>query len=148
MLSFRSPECIGVCEGCQYDKYPYKAQVPLKIDNRYPTLTFESDKDVQDIVDKLIAEVKHVNKTKGKDFNIAEAIFGQLPFFACKRFLYSNSAQEDINKYIYCTTFSVPAYEGHYGKQPRKWISKSFFIKNIIERQREIDAEKQSNGKK
>tara|TARA_R100000353_G_scaffold155090_1_gene113882 strand:+ start:8184 stop:8624 length:441 start_codon:yes stop_codon:yes gene_type:complete len=144
LLSYRSPECIGGCEGCVYKQYPYEAQVPLKIDGKYPYLTFTKDEDVQGIIDKLIAEVKQVNIEKGKSFNIAEAIFGQLPFFACKRFLYSVSAQQDINKYSYCSQFNVPAYEGHYGKHPKKWIDKSFYIKGIIQKQQEKDGEKQS----
>ena len=142
MLSYRSPECIGGCEGCVYKQYPYEAQVPLKIDGKYPYLTFTKDEDVQGIIDKLIAEVRQVNIEKGKSFNIAEAIFGQLPFFACKRFLYSKEFQEDINRYSYCSTFNVPAYEGHYGSHPQKWVDKSFFIKNMIEKEQVKDGNK------
>lgn len=140
MLSYRSPECIGGCEGCRYNKYPYEAQSPIKKNGKYPMKEFTKDGDVQEVVDDIISEVLQVNKEKGKKFNVAEAVFGQLPFFACKRFLYSNDAQKDINKYSYCSEFSVPAYEGHYGNHPRKWIDKSFFIKNIISRQQERDA--------
>jgi len=143
LLSYRSPECIGKkgCEGCIYKEYPYEAQIPIKKNGKYPYISFEKDGDVQGIIDELIVEVEQVNKEKGKSFNIAEAIFGQLPFFACKRFLYSNSAQQDINKYSYCSEFNVPAYEGHYGKHPKKWIDKSFYMRSIINRQREKDAE-------
>jgi len=145
LLTYRSPECIGGCEGCAYKQYPYEAQIPLMIDGKYPYLTFTKDEDVQGIIDKLIAEVRQVNKEKGKSFNIAEAIFGQLPFFACKRFLYSDSAQHDISKYSYCSEFKVPAFDGPYGKHPKKWIDKSFFMRNIINRQREKDGEQDKN---
>ena len=34
------------CGGCQYESYPYTAQVPVSIDGKYPTWEFKSDKDV------------------------------------------------------------------------------------------------------
>ena len=147
LLAYRSPECIGNNCKCQYKQYPYEAQIPLQVNGRYPTLTFEKDEDVQKVIDDLVEEVKDINKKKGKDFNIAEAIFGQLPFFACTRFLYSDSAQQDINRYSYCDAFNVPAYKGHYGSHPKKWIDKSFFMRNIINRQQEKDGEKQGISK-
>ena len=61
MLTYRSPECIGGCEGCVHKQYPYEAQIPLMIDGKYPYLTFTKDEDVQGIIDKLIAEVRQVN---------------------------------------------------------------------------------------
>ena len=64
--------------------------------------------------------------------NIIVVITMWLPFFACKRFLYSDSAQQDINRYSYCDAFNVPAYKGNYGSHPKKWIDKSFFMRNII----------------
>ena len=79
LLAYRSPECIGNNCKCQYKQYPYEAQIPLQVNGRYPTLTFEKDEDVQKVIDDLVEEVKDINKKKGKDFNIAEAIFGQLP---------------------------------------------------------------------
>jgi len=143
LLALRSPECVGGCSGCNYDKYPYTAQVPLTIrGDKYPNITFHSDQDVQDIVDLLIEDIRHTNEAFGKNFNIGEAIFGQLPFFACKRFLYSKEFQEDINRYSYCSTFNVPAYEGHYGSHPKKWVDKSFFIKNMIEKEQVKDGNK------
>ena len=142
MLAYRSPACIGKCDVCRFDTYPYTAQSPIKEGGKYPDVEFHNDKDVQRIIDKIILEVGQVNKEKGKKFNVAEAVFGQLPFFACKRFLYSNDAQKDIHKYSYCSEFKVPAYEGAYGNHPKKWIDKSFFIKNVIGRQKENDASK------
>lgn len=88
LLAYRSPECIGNNCKCQYKQYPYKAQIPLQVDGRYPTLTFEKDEDVQKVIDGLVEEVKDINEKKGKDFNIAEAIFGQLPFLLVKDFIF------------------------------------------------------------
>jgi hypothetical protein len=82
-----------------------------------------------------VDDIRQVNKTHGKNFSLGEGIFGQLPFFACKRFLYSKEYQDDIYRYSYCSTFNVPAYEGHYGQHPKKWIDKSFFIKQIVEKE-------------
>ena len=112
------------------------------------SLLFNSDKynpNPTPAVKPVVEEVKDINEKKGKDFNIAEAIFGQLPFFACKRFLYSDSALSDINRYSYCDAFNVPAYAGHYGSHPKKWIDKSFFIRNIMNKKREKDGEKQGS---
>jgi len=143
LLAFRNPECVGGCKGCQYDKYPYTAQVPLTLNGKkYPTITFNSDQDVQKVIDLLIQEIKDTNKAFKKDFKIGEGVFGQLPFFACKRFLYSKEFQDDIHRYSYCSTFNVPAFGGHYGLHPKKWIDKSFFIKNMIEKEQAKDGER------
>ena len=34
------------CGGCSYESYPYKAQVPVKVDGKYETWEFKSDDDV------------------------------------------------------------------------------------------------------
>ena len=109
---------------------------------KYPTINFTKDEDVNEVIDFLIKDIKEVNETKGKDFSIGEGVFGQLPFFACKRFLYSKEFQDDIHRYSYCSTFNVPAYKGHYGEHPRKWVDKSFFIKNMIEKEQEKNGER------
>jgi hypothetical protein len=141
-LSLRSPECIGNC-GCQYESYPYTAQIPLIIGGeKYPRVTFTCDDDVWKYINLLVEDIKEVNKAHNKNFSLGEGIYGQLPFFACKRFLYSKEYQDDIYRYSYCSTFNVPAYEGHYGLHPKKWIDKSFYIKHIIEKE-----QKKEHGK-
>tara|TARA_Y100001973_G_scaffold35929_1_gene54078 strand:+ start:8835 stop:9275 length:441 start_codon:yes stop_codon:yes gene_type:complete len=134
-LSLRSPECIGNC-GCQYESYPYTAKIPLIIGGKkYPRVTFTCDEDVWEYIHLLVEDIKEVNKTHDKNFSLGEGIYGQLPFFACKRFLYSKEYQDDIYRYSYCSAFNVPAYEGHYGLHPKKWIDKSFYIKSILEKE-------------
>ena len=69
---------------------------------------------------------------KGKEFDIAKSINAQLPFFCCKNKVLKNEHQKDIQRYIYCKEFGVPAYGGSYGQQPAKWVEKSFVIKNAL----------------
>tara|TARA_Y100001963_G_scaffold58172_1_gene81426 strand:- start:4754 stop:4957 length:204 start_codon:yes stop_codon:yes gene_type:complete len=60
----------------------------------------------------------------------------QLPFFACKNIVLDEKCQKDIARYVYCNDFGTPPYKGDYGKQPKKWIDKSFLIKKIINNQK------------
>ena len=69
---------------------------------------------------------------KGNEFDIAKSINSQLPFFACRNVVFNNQHQKDIQRYIYCKEFGVPAYKGAYGDQPSKWVEKSFVIKNAL----------------
>ena len=34
---------------------------------------------------------------------------------------------------MYCKEFNIPSYPGTYGDQPRKWVDKSFIIKNAFD---------------
>lgn len=97
--------------------------------------TFESDKDVWGVVDLLIEETEQAN-SEGKNFNIAESIMAQLPFFACNNFVLDREAQKDISRYIYSKDFGISPYKGSYGEQPSRWIEKTFVIKNLLERQK------------
>jgi len=97
--------------------------------------TFESGKDVWDVVDLLIEETEQANR-EGKNFNIAESIMAQLPFFACNNFILDKEAQKDISRYVYSKDFGISPYKGSYGEQPSRWIEKTFIIKNLIERQK------------
>ena len=45
-------------------------------------------------------------------------------------------AQKDISRFMYVRSFNVPAYNGSYGEQPKKWVEKSFLLNNLIERQK------------
>lgn len=124
----------NACEGCRYCNYPYKAQVPIKIDGEYKTLTFNKDSEVWDIVEKIIEDTKEVNENMGKSFDIANSVLKQLPFFACKNIIFKDEHQKDISKYVYCKDFSVPAYPGSYGDQPYRWVNKAMFIKNALQK--------------
>ena len=93
--------------------------------------TFTCDEDVWNVIDLLIEEAKEMN-AKGNEFDIAKSINSQLPFFSCRNKILKNEYQKDIQRYIYCKEFGVPAYNGAYGDQPSKWIEKSFVIKNAL----------------
>ena len=136
-----------VCGGCKYCDYPYKAQVPVKIDGEYKTLTFKEDSDVWDIVDKLIEETKEVNLKMGKSFDIANSVLKQLRFFSCMNIVLKSEYQKDISKYLYCKDFGISAYPGTYSEQPYKWISKSSIIKNVmVKRENNLRAKAQKES--
>ena len=126
-----------------YHTYPYKAQIPVLIDGKYTTRMFTSNNDVNDVIELLIDEVKQNNK-EGGNFNIAESVVKQLPFFACSNVLINSESQKDISRYIYSQQFGISPHKGTYGEQPHKWVEKSFIIKNVIERKK---AEAMKNGK-
>jgi len=118
-----------------YHTYPYKAQIPVLIEGKYETRTFTSKDDVWEVIDLIIAETKEENE-KGSSFNIASSVMAQLPFFACSNVIMDQKAQQDISRFMYVRNFNVPAYNGSYGEQPKKWVEKSFLLNNLIERQK------------
>jgi len=118
-----------------YHTYPYKAQIPVLIEGKYETRTFTSKDDVWGVIDLIIAETKEENE-KGSSFNIASSVMAQLPFFACSNVIMDQKAQKDISRFMYVRNFNVPAYNGSYGEQPKKWVEKSFLLNNLLERQK------------
>ena len=104
---------------------------PLLIDGKRKVLTFKSIDDVWDIIDLLIEEVYENNK-KGKEFDVAQSINAQLPFFSCRNFFIDNEIQKDIQRYIYCKDNNVPPYEGSYDNQPALWVETYFIIKSAF----------------
>ena len=118
-----------------YHTYPYKAQIPIIIDGKYQTRTFTSKSDVEAVIELLIDEVNQTNQ-EGNNFNIAQSVVKQLPFFACTNTLLDKQSQKDISRYIYSEQFGISPYKGSYGEQPAKWVEKSFLIKSIIERKK------------
>ena len=118
-----------------YHEYPYEAQIPILIEGKYETRVFTSKNDVESVIELLIDEVKQTNK-KGSNFNIAQSVVKQLPFFACPNALLDSQSQKDISRYIYSQQFGINPHKGTYGEQPSKWIEKSFLIKNAIERKK------------
>ena len=116
------------CGGCPYHEFPYEAQPPILIDGKRVYQTFTCKEDVWEIVDLLIEEVYENNK-KGKEFDVAQSINSQLPFFACRNIVYDKEIQRDIQRYVYCKDNNVSPYEGDYGKQPALWVEKYFIIK-------------------
>ena len=121
--------------GCRFHAYPYEAQVPVLVDGAYPMNTFYSDKDVWDVVELVRAETVDTNLSGG-NFNIAESVMAQLPFFTCKNLFLNKESQKDISRFIYSKDFGISPYQGSYGEQPHKWVAKSFLLKSILERQK------------
>ena len=96
----------------------------------------------------IIAETKEVNEEQGREFDIAQSVVSQMPFFACMNIFFDNKIQKDIQRYIYCKEFGVPAYSGSYGEQPAKWVEKSFVIKNAFAKKEKdlIDGSRQKHN--
>ena len=120
------------CGGCSYESYPYKAQLPVKINGKYETWEFKSDDDVFKVIDLIIEEVKEFNETGGKSFDISESVVSQMPFFACRNVLFDKDIQKDVQRYLYCEKFNVPPYEGGYNNQPCLWVEKAFLIRKYL----------------
>ena len=121
--------------------------MPIRIDGKYDTRTFESEQDVWEIIDLLIEEAKEFNE-KGKSFDVAKSINAQLPFFCCKNIVHSREHQKDIERYIYCEQFGISPYQGSYGDQPAKWVDKAFIIKNALAKKQKdtIDGTRKDNN--
>ena len=119
------------CQGCQYEEYPYKAQIPVIIDGERPTWEFNNNEDIWKVIDLIIEEVDEHN-LKGREFDVVSTIQAQLPFFTCKNKLFDKEAQKDIQRYLYCEKFNISAYKGSYGEQPCLWVDKAFVIRNAF----------------
>lgn len=136
------------CGGCNYHSFPYKAVSPVLIDGKRQEKTFKSKEDVWDIIDLIVQETKEVNEEQGKDFDIANSVISQLPFFGCPNILMDKSILRDIERYIYCEKFGVKPFKGSYGDQPYKWVATSFLIKTALAKKekRDIDAARSRNN--
>ena len=119
------------CQGCQYEEYPYEAQIPVVVNGSRPVWKFESDEDVWKVIDLIIEEINESN-SKGNEFDIVPSIQAQLPFFTCSNAVHSKKDQKDIQRYLYCEKFNIPAYKGSYGEQPCLWVDKAFVIRNAF----------------
>mgnify|MGYP003111184033 CR=1 FL=1 len=117
------------CGGCKFHSFPYKARLPILINGKRQTKTFNCKEDVWNVVDLLIKEVKEMN-TKGKEFDVSESINAQLPFFSCRNNVFDRDIQKDIQRYIYCKELGISPYNGSYGEQPAMWIDTFFIIKS------------------
>lgn len=136
------------CQGCQYEEYPYEAQIPVLVNGSRPVWKFESDEDVWKVIDLIIEEINESN-SKGNEFDIVPSIQAQLPFFTCSNAVHSKKDQKDIQRYLYCEKFNVPAYKGSYGEQPCLWVDKAFVIRNAFAKleKKQINKAKQDGTK-
>ena len=119
------------------------------IDGKREKRTFKCKEDVLEVIDLIIAETKQVNEDQGKDFDIAQSVVSQMPFFACMNIFFDNKIQKDIQRYIYCEKFGIPPYKGSYGEQPARWVGRAFAIKAALAKKekKEINAAKQNSNK-
>ena len=129
------------CGGCRYEEYPYKAQLPIFIDGKRPLWEFKSDRDIWKAVDLLIEELYENNK-KGKEFDMAQSINAQLPFFTCKNVVHDKEIQRDIQRYVYCRDTNVPPYNGAYNEQPALWVERYFVIKSAFAKMEKTQIDK------
>ena len=136
------------CQGCQYEEYPYEAQIPVLVNGSRPVWKFESDEDVWEVIDLIIEEINESN-SKGNEFDIVPSIQAQLPFFTCSNAVHSKKDQKDIQRYLYCEKFNIPAYKGSYGEQPCLWVDKAFVIRNAFAKleKKQINKAKQDGTK-
>ena len=136
------------CQGCQYEEYPYKAQIPVMVDGERPTWEFNNNEDIWKVIDLIIEEVDEHN-LKGREFDVVSTIQAQLPFFTCRNKLFDKEAQKDIQRYLYCEKFNISAYKGSYGEQPCLWVDKAFVIRNAFAKleNKQINKAKQNGTK-
>ena len=80
---------------------------------------------------------------RGKGFSIPLSIAKSLPFFVCSNLLMEKEYQEAIEKYVYCSETSTPAYSGAYGDQPKKWVQMYFILKEAFALQQKQQIDKQ-----
>ena len=134
------------CGGCPYHEFPYDAQLPIIINGVRETKTFTCENDVWHVVELLIEEIYEIND-KGKEFDVAQSIKSQLPFFTCKNIVFDKEIQKDIQRYIYCNETGVPPYKGDYNDQPALWLDRYFLIKKAFAK-RESKVIKDANNTK
>lgn len=120
------------CGGCQYESYPYKAELPIIVDGKRPIKEFKSDNDFWEAIDLIVKDTERVNFEEGKNFDVCESVIAQIPFFGCKQKVFDKKIQQDIKRYLYCEKFNTSPYEGDYGEQPCLWVEKAFLIRKYF----------------
>ena len=119
---------LDYCPSCKFHSFPYTCQVPLKVNDVYPKLSFRKKEDVMQVIKKL----KEEHYKRGDSSDLAYSLSVQLPFFSCKNLFLDETCQNDIEKYLYCKEFGIRPYPGSFGEQPRIWVDKSFIIKRAF----------------
>jgi len=136
------------CGGCPYCEFPYEAQLPIKTDKGYVRETFEDTSDVWAVIDLIAQETKRLNQRKKNNFDIAESIISQIPFFTCYNHVIDEKYLKLMNRYIYCKEANVPAFDGSYGQQPSRWVQMFFIIKNALAKKNKMLKDKLEKEKK
>ena len=101
-----------------------------------------------EVIELLIAEIKENNRRGGGEFDIAQSVNSQLPFFSCKNILFTKDIANDIQRYIYCTELGTSPYTGDYGSQPAKWVDRFFIIKKAFAKLEKSQIDKARRKKK
>lgn len=109
-------------------------------------MEFTKKEDVLGIVDLLIKEINE-NNEKGKEFDVAQSINAQLPFFACSNIFLNKDIQKDIQRFIYCKDMNVPPYSGTYNEQPAIWLFRYGIIKRAFAKIEKQEIQKSRNKK-
>ena len=112
-----------------YCDFPYTAEIPI---SGYGVREFTCTDDIWDVIELLIQEIRETNMKTGKNFDVADSIRAQIPFFSCYNHILSPDLQKDIQRYTYCKDNSVSPYPGSYGNQPYTWVQKYFIIRNAF----------------
>ena len=68
-----------------------------------------------------------------KGYDVGEAIYNQLFFFADPEEVYNQKCQTLIKKYVYCTDFNCPPYPS-LQETPANFVDDFLLIKNTIKK--------------
>ena len=71
------------------------------------------------------------NEATERGFDIGEALYNQLFFFADPEQLYNQKCQNLIKKFIYCDTFNCPPYPS-LEETPADLVDSFLLIENVI----------------
>ncbi len=81
-------------------EFPYKGLNPVA--NKQ--VTIENKEDIYEVLMNCYDEAIE------RGFDVGEALYNQLFFFADPEHIYDNDSQNLIKKYIYCEAFNCPPY--------------------------------------
>ncbi len=120
----------GVCNGCDFHKFPYKTQSIIRNKNgNFDSITFESMEDIWEYIMELKNEASELSNSNNI---LLKDVFYQIPFFSCNNIYIDDGFQKDISKYLYCQDTKTPPYPGSYGSTPAIWKEKHFAIKQAM----------------
>ena len=106
----------------QFNKeFPYKALNPV-------SQAEETINNKQDI-NRILMDC--YNEAKDRGFDVGEALYSQLFFFADPLHLYDEDCQNLIKKYIYCDSFKCPPYPS-LQETPAELVDNFLLIKREI----------------
>ena len=102
-------------------EFPYKGLNPVTKES----ITIENKKQIYGIL------MDCYNEATERGFDVGEALYNQLFFFADPEQLYNQECQNLIKKFIYCDTFNCPPYPS-LEETPADLVDSFLLIKNVI----------------